>query len=81
MTTQANNTPTALAGELAKAFDEVEYIHRYAVCCGKYPRWAIEKAFKDAQSFPRERIKKSRAAIFFYLVKQYARKTSNNSRH
>jgi len=80
MTTPVTTERDSLAHELAHAFGETEYLHRYKVCCGKYPQWVIEKAFNIAQTFPQERIRKSRAAIFFYLVKQYAHQPPHNSR-
>jgi hypothetical protein len=78
MTIPSNSGQDSLADDIARAFSEAEHLHRYKICCSKYPRWVIERAFKAAQTFPSERIKKSRAAIFFYLVKQYAHKSPYN---
>jgi len=70
-----------LAQTIAEALRNAEHLHKYIVCCRKYPLASIMKALVDAKAFPQERIKKSRAAVFFYFVKQYARNTPNHSGH
>ena len=67
---ERNQAP--VAHHIARAFDDLDRLHNYVVCCQKYPLAVVWKAFKDAQNVPEAKIKKSRAAIFFYLVKQYA---------
>lgn len=81
MITQLHSEQDSLAYDIARAFSETDHLYKYQVCCSKYPRWVIEKAFNVAKTFPPERIKKSRAAIFFYLAKQYAHRASNDSRN
>jgi hypothetical protein len=61
-----------LAAMLAAAFNDEEKIGLYVVYCKKHPHEVIQRAFADAQNFPEERIKKSRVALFFYLLKRYA---------
>jgi hypothetical protein len=70
-----------LAFMIAKAFNDLDQINLYSNYCKKYSLRVIFKAFSEAKSFPKERIKKSRAAIFFYLVKTYAHKASQDSSH
>lgn len=65
--------PVALA--VATALDDAAAVGKYLVCFQKYPEQAIERALREAKSIPAERIKKSRAALFFYLVKKYAHRT------
>lgn len=61
-----------LALLIARAFDDEAQLEPYLVYCKKYPTAVIRQAFNAARDFPEEKIKKSRAAIFFYLVKRYA---------
>jgi hypothetical protein len=69
----------ALARRIATAFHDTDCLRQYQICCRKYPAAVVQKAFQDARSFPPAQIKKSRAAIFFYLVKHYAHQASYNS--
>jgi ribosome maturation protein Sdo1 len=61
---------------IAKAFDDLHQIKLYTNYCKKYSLTTVYRAFSEAKSFPEERIKKSRKAIFFYLVKRYAHQTN-----
>lgn len=65
-----------IAFMIAKAFNELEQVKLYTNYCKKYPLSTVYRAFSEAKSFPEERIKKSRKAIFFYLVKRYAHQTN-----
>jgi hypothetical protein len=67
-----------LARQIAETFHDLDRLRSYDVCCQKYPPPLIQQAFKDALNIPEAQIKKSRAAIFFYLVKRYAHQTSKN---
>lgn len=69
-----------LAHTLAAALDDATSIDKYAVCCRKYSEQLIYKALGAAKAVPAAKIKKSRAALFFYLVKQYAHHTHDNPR-
>lgn len=70
-----------LARQIAESFQDLNCLRSYIVCCQKYPPAIVERAYQDARSFPQARIKKSRAAIFFYLVKHYAHQAPYNSGH
>lgn len=70
-----------LAFMIAKAFNDPDQVNLYRNYCKKYPLTVIFKAFSEAKSFPEERIKKSRAAIFFYLLKTYAHQANQDSSH
>ena len=61
-----------LAFMIADAFNDLGQIKLYITYCKKYPLNIIYRAFSEAKNFPEARIKKSRAAIFFYLLKTYA---------
>lgn len=68
----------SLARQIAETFQDLHCLRSYIVCCQKYPQSAVRKAYQDARSFPEARIKKSRAALFFYLVKHYAHQAPDN---
>ena len=80
-TSQLFHQQEALARDIAAALQDSEHLQKYVICCRKYGPEVIRKAFADAQTIPQERIRKSRAAIFFYFVKHYARTIPNHSRH
>jgi hypothetical protein len=61
-----------LAVMIAAAFNDEEKIGLYVVYCKKHSHEVIQRAFAEAQNFPEEKIKKSRVALFFYLLKRYA---------
>lgn len=60
---------------IARTFNDEGKLQLYRTYCKKYSLNLIERAFAEARSYPTDRIKKSRAAIFFYLIKQYAHKS------
>lgn len=68
-----------LAFMIADAFNDLGQIKLYITYCKKHPLPIIHRAFSEAKSYPEERIKKSRAAIFFYLLKTYAHQANENS--
>jgi hypothetical protein len=70
-----------LAFTIAETFNDLGRIKLYLNYCKKYPLALIQRAFAEAKSFPEERIKKSRAAIFFYLLKTYAHQANQDSSH
>ena len=67
------------AQQIAATFHDLERLHHYQVCCAKYSPLAIQKAFRKARNAAPARRKKSRAALFFYLVKHYAHHTTDHS--
>lgn len=67
-----------LAFMIADAFHDLSQIKLYITYCKKHPLNNIYRAFSEAKNFPQERIKKSRAAIFFYLLKTYAHQANDN---
>jgi hypothetical protein len=68
-----------LAFMIADAFNDLGQIKLYVTYCKKHPLAIIHRAFAEAKAYPEERIKKSRAAIFFYLLKTYAHKSYENT--
>ncbi len=66
-----------LAREICQSFDDQENLALYQSYIRKYPREIIEKAFKEALKLPSKKIKKTRGALFTYLVKYYAEEKNN----
>lgn len=64
-----------MAQLIARTFNDEGMLQLYRTYCRKYSLNIVERAFAEARTYPEERIKKSRAAIFFYLIKQYAHRT------
>jgi hypothetical protein len=69
---KANTKREHLAFMIADAFNDLGQIKLYVTHCKKHQLNVIYRSFSEAKNFPQERIKKSRAAIFFYLLKTYA---------
>ena len=61
-----------LAQTIAEAFEDEAQLNRYLICMKKYRLALIYRAFAEAKAVPKHHIKKSRAALFFYLVKKHA---------
>jgi len=69
--------PDQLASYIANQLNDPSYQNTFAAICRLYPRTIIQKALTETKEVPREKIKKSRGALFLYLVKKYAhQKTS-----
>lgn len=45
--------------------------------CKKHPREVIDQAWKEAKAVPPAKIKKSRGALFNYLVQKYAKERND----
>ena len=71
----------SISQAVATALDDADSINKYLICFQKYPEQAIQRALREAKAIPEVRIKKSRAALFFYLVKKYAHRTNQNPGH
>lgn len=67
------------AQKIAKEFQAVSSLPYFEKLCRSYPRELILKAYKDTKSIPSEKIKKSRGALFVYLVKKYGQEQKSNS--
>lgn len=60
---------------IAADLQDTESLRKYVIYCRKYPGHIMQKAWGAAKTVPTEKIKKSRAALFFYLLKKYAHHT------
>ena len=63
---------TLLAHTIAVAFQDEAQLSRYLICVKKYPLALVYRAFAEAKAVPEYQIKKSRSALFFYLIKKHA---------
>jgi len=63
-----------LALKIARAFNEESKLPLYRVLCENFNDQVVKKAFDDVMNVPEEKIKKSRAALFAYLLKKYAKR-------
>jgi hypothetical protein len=68
-----------LAFMIAESLNDLGQVKLYITYCKKYPLNIIYRAFSEAKNFPQEKIKKSRAAIFFYLIKTYVHRPNQDS--
>lgn len=69
-----------LVKEIVTAFDDKGSQPYYEQLCAKYPEELILRTFKKVQALPDDKIKKSRGALFTYLLKQYASHQKKNSK-
>lgn len=63
-----------LAVEIAKNFGEENRLFVYEYVFQSIPEAIIKKAYEEALSVPDEKIRKTRSALFFYLLNKYAEK-------
>ena len=72
LTHQPHNKREQFAQAIAESFTDQQHLSRYQQACKKYPLAILYRAYAEARSIPKEQVRKSRAAIFFYLIKRYA---------
>ena len=65
-----------LASEIAEKLDDWRNIRQYLSYTRRYPEIVLREFLSQALQTPSHRIKKSRAALFVYLVKIYDQQTS-----
>jgi hypothetical protein len=67
-------TKDDLAIEIAKVFQEEERTDQYRYIFQKHDEATIIRAFDEVTKLPASKIKKSRSALFFYLLNKYGEK-------
>lgn len=72
---------SGLAHEIALALEEPDSQTYFEEMCRRYPDRIIQKSLEKARAVPMEKIKKSRGALFAYLVKKYAREEQSSTGH
>jgi len=70
-TTQNNDE---LAGQIARDLGEAEDISFFRILIKRYPEALIRRAHEQTLKIPAEKIRKTRGALFLYLLKKYARR-------
>jgi hypothetical protein len=60
------------AFRIYRAFHDEGNLALYVSYARKYPQGIIQKAFREAARFPDNKLKKTRGALFNFLVKLYA---------
>ncbi|MBW1738745.1 MAG: hypothetical protein JRJ69_14660 [Deltaproteobacteria bacterium] len=63
-----------LANEIAKTLQEEHRIELYRYIFQKHDESIIRKAFEEASKVPVSKIKKSKSALFFFLLNKYGEK-------
>ena len=69
----------SLAEEIARAFNDVEGIGLYLDYCRRYPETIIRRAYGEVKELPDSAIRRSRGALFNYLVQKYANEQEEQS--
>jgi hypothetical protein len=76
-----NTHENKLALELADALNDMDSLQAYIGFTQKYSESFLRKVLAKVLSIPESKIRKSRGALFTYLVKQHAQNSSYNSRN
>ncbi|MCK9421233.1 MAG: hypothetical protein M0Q38_01405 [Bacteroidales bacterium] len=71
---------TQLAYELAEALNDQEAIQMYIAYTNRFPEALLREILVKVLSVPDYKIRKTRGALFNYLIQQHARKTDYYSR-
>jgi len=64
----------ALALEIAQAFSDEARLPFYRQVCAAHDRSVVYRAFRETLDMPVAHIKKSRKALFIYLLRSYDQK-------
>jgi hypothetical protein len=68
-----------LALDLAHAFNDLENLALYISYCNKYPEHLIRKTIAIVNEIPAHKIRKSRGALFNYLIQKYGKQTADQN--
>ncbi len=71
-----NNKEELLASDIADALDDHGNITTYLPFAFQYPESFLRRILSEVKRTPQHKIRKSRKALFMYLVKYYAHKNS-----
>jgi hypothetical protein len=70
-----------LALELANALNDMDSLQAYIGFTQKYSEQYLRQVLTKVLSIPENKIRKTRGALFTYLVKQHAQNSSHYSRN
>jgi len=65
-----------LAMDIARALEDQENLALYISYCRRYPLPLLRRVLDEVRQIPSEKIKRSRGALFNYLVQKYAKETT-----
>lgn len=68
-----------LAMDLAEALNDTRNLPLYLSYCNKYPEQLLRRVLSEVKELPQEKIRKSKGALFNYLVQKYANKKDNQN--
>ena len=67
-----------LAVDIATEFNDLKSLPLYISYCKKYPEPLIRRVFEKVKETPLHKIKKSRGALFNYLIQKHVQGTNQN---
>ena len=70
-----------LALDAARDLEDMKNLGLYISYCRKYPENVIRSILGIVKEIPSERIRKSRGALFNYLVQKHGKEERNNCNH
>lgn len=70
-----------LAFDLVEALKDQKGLPLYLSLSKRYPESFLRKVLGEVREIPDEKIKKSRGALFNYLIQKYVKETSKNNRN
>jgi hypothetical protein len=73
-----SSTEKQLARELASTLNDWGSLELYEVYVLNYPEAVLRTILTEVMSVPEHKIKKSRAALFNFLVKKYGKRNNNH---
>ena len=65
----------ALALEIAQTFGDEQRLSFYRQICAAHDRSLVYRAFRETMAIPADQVKKSRLAIFLFILRAYDRDT------
>jgi biotin operon repressor len=65
-----------LASDIAEALNDGENISRYMYLAKRYTEASLREVLSRVKQTPSEKIRKSRSALFMYLIRTYARRAA-----
>lgn len=68
----------ALARDLAAGLNDEANLGFYLSVCRKYPEEILWMIYGRVKQFPERKIKKSKGALFNYLIQKYAKDNNRN---
>lgn len=66
----------ALALDIARAFGDTTHLPHYLRVCATHDRSVVYRAFREAMEVPAHQVKRSRPAIFFFILHAYDHRNS-----